>query len=144
MNKTTMYFKAMSVLGCEYSSTEARGRCHHNCCDGQNCLAWLSDRFVELEKLRKENRWIPVGERLPEEHDSMFAKFYGTEQWSNVMWKKQSDQVNVVLGFEDGTRTVSTLYTHDEQWKYTNKIVKQKVTHWQPLPQPPSTGEGEM
>lgn len=26
-------------------------------------------------------RWIPVTERLPEEYDSIFAKFKGTEKW---------------------------------------------------------------
>ena len=143
MNKTTTYFKAMSVLGCEYSSTEARMRCHHNCCDGQNCLTWLSDRFMELEKLRKESCWISVGERMPEEHDSMLSKYYGTENWNNAMWRKHSEYVNVSLEFEDGTRIASTLKTHDGKWKYTNKIVKQTVTHWMPLPKPPQEGENE-
>lgn len=28
-------------------------------------------------------KWIPVTERLPEEHDSIFAKLKGTEKWIN-------------------------------------------------------------
>lgn len=28
-------------------------------------------------------KWIPVTERLPEEHDSIFAKFKATEKWKN-------------------------------------------------------------
>ena len=33
----------------------------------------------DLEQDEKENGWIPVSERLPEEHDSIFAKFKGTD-----------------------------------------------------------------
>ena len=29
----------------------------------------------DLEQGEKENGWIPVSQRLPEEHDSIFAKF---------------------------------------------------------------------
>lgn len=29
-------------------------------------------------------RWIPVTERLPEEYDSIFAKFKGTEKWEKA------------------------------------------------------------
>ena len=95
----------------------------------------------ELAELKEANRWISVKDGLPKEHDSMFAKFYGTDNWNNVMWQKQSNQVNVAIEFEVGTRIASTLYTHDGEWKYTNKIIKQKVTHWRPLPQPPQKGE---
>ena len=93
-----------------------------------------------VKELKAAQRWIPCEERLPEEHNSMFAKFYGTDKWNNVMWQKQSNQVNVVLEFEDGTRMASTLYTHDGKWKYTNKLIKQTVTHWRPLPAPPQKG----
>lgn len=32
--------------------------------------------------------WIPVSERLPEEHDSIFAKFKGTDNWKRGMFEK--------------------------------------------------------
>lgn len=35
----------------------------------------------DFEQDEKENGWIPVSERLPEEHDSIFAKFKGTDNW---------------------------------------------------------------
>lgn len=28
-----------------------------------------------------KNRWIPLSEKMPEERDSMFAKFKGTSKW---------------------------------------------------------------
>lgn len=34
---------------------------------------------VEM-KTEKKLRWIPLTERLPEEHDSIFAKLKGTEE----------------------------------------------------------------
>lgn len=34
--------------------------------------------LADLEQDEKENSWIPVSERLPEERDSIFAKFKGT------------------------------------------------------------------
>ncbi len=81
--------------------------------------------------------WIPVEERLPEEHDSIFAKFKGTSKWDGAMWEKQSDEVNVTYELEDGTRKATTSYTLDGVWKLEkeSKVVKKKVVAWQPLPE---------
>lgn len=38
--------------------------------------------------VKPEPNWIPVSERLPEEHDSIFMRFYGTEKWKEGMFKK--------------------------------------------------------
>ena len=82
------------------------------------------------------DRWIPVSERLPEEHDSIFAKFKGTDKWSNAMFEKESDNVNITYEFEDGTRKTATSYTIDREWKLEHRIPKKKVIAWQPLPTP--------
>ena len=81
--------------------------------------------------------WIPVEERLPEEHNSMFAKFKGTDMWGNAMFEKKSDEVNVTIELEDGTRKTTTSYTLDGKWKVEKeqRVVKKKVTAWQPLPE---------
>lgn len=42
----------------------------------------------DFEQDEKENGWIPVSERLPEEHDSIFAKFKGTDNWKRGMFEK--------------------------------------------------------
>lgn len=80
--------------------------------------------------------WIPCSDRLPEEHDSMFAKLKGTDKWSDAMFEKISDDVNVTVEFDDGTRKTMTLHTNDGKWNTNNRIVKFNVIAWQPLPKP--------
>lgn len=86
----------------------------------------------------KNDGLILVDERLPEEHDSMFAKFKGTDKWDNTMFEKKSDEVNITYELENGTRKTGTSYTLDGKWKIEkeNLIVKKKVVAWQPLPEP--------
>ena len=83
----------------------------------------------------------PVSERLPKEHDSIFAKFKGTDKWSDAMFVKISDKVNATVEFEDGSRMTQTLYTIDGEWKRETNI-KCEVIAWQPLPEP-YKGESE-
>lgn len=80
-------------------------------------------------------KWIPCSEYLPEEHDSMFAKFIGTDKWDNAMFEKISEDVNVTVEYENGKRRTITLHTIDGKWK-TDSIAKFKVIAWQPLPDP--------
>jgi len=79
--------------------------------------------------------WIMCGDKLPEEHDSMFAKLKGTNKWNNAMFGKISDDVNVTVEFDDGKRKTMTLHTIDGKWKWKTPI-KCKVIAWQPLPEP--------
>lgn len=90
-----------------------------------------------------DNNWIPVEERLPEEHDSIFARFKGTDKWNKAMFEKISDVVNATIEYEDGSRKTTTSYTLDGVWKIEKeqRIVKQKVIAWQPLPEPYKGGE---
>ena len=81
--------------------------------------------------------WITCEERMPEEHDSCLAKWYGTDRWdSEVMWRKQSDDVLVTMEFEDGSRKTEKMNTHDGKWFYDIYVVKFKVIAWRPLPEP--------
>jgi hypothetical protein len=80
--------------------------------------------------------WISVKDRLPEEHDSIFAKLYGTEKWLPGMFRTISNDVNACVEYEDGTRKVKTLHTFDGKWNLRGMGGK-RVTHWMPLPQPP-------
>lgn len=79
--------------------------------------------------------WIPCSERMPEEYESIFAKFKGTDQWRRAMFEKMSDNVNVTVEFEDGTRKTMKGYTVDGKWK-PDTAVKCKVIAWRPLPKP--------
>lgn len=102
--------------------------------------SYRGDIFVnEIVELIKEvptiGEWIPCSERMPEEYESIFAKFKGTDQWKGAMFEKISDNVNVTVEFEDGTRKTMKGYTVDGKWKL-DTAVKCKVVAWQPLPDP--------
>ena len=85
-----------------------------------------------------QGNWIPCSERLPHEHDSIFAKFKGTDTWSNAMFERRSDNVNVTIEFKDGKRKAETSYTIDGKWKCEKeyRMTNPKVLAWQPLPEP--------
>lgn len=88
-----------------------------------------------IEEQPKIGGWIPCSERLPEEHDSVFAKLKGTEKWDLAMFEKISDDVNVTVEFENGKRKTKTLHTVDGKWNGGQRGVKFKVIAWQPLPE---------
>lgn len=83
--------------------------------------------------------WIPCSSgNMPEEHDSIFAKLKGTDRWSDSMFGKTSDIVNVTVMNENGERTVTQATTSDGNWKCDllrwNKSFR--IVAWQPLPEP--------
>lgn len=78
--------------------------------------------------------WILCSERLPEERDSIFAKFKGTNKWQNGMFEKTSDLVIVTVEYENGERRTKTAYTIDGKWK-TDSILDHEVIAWKPLPE---------
>ena len=82
--------------------------------------------------------WIPVSERLPEEHDSIFARFKGTDTWNDALFEKTSDEVNVTIEYDDGSRKTTTSYTLDGVWEIEKRqrVAKRKVIAWKPLPEP--------
>ena len=85
---------------------------------------------------QKEHGWIPVDERLPEEHDSIFAKLKGTEHWKKGMFEKTSDYVLVTVKYDDGTILVRQAHTIDGRWKTDIKFLNGKVIAWMPFPEP--------
>lgn len=109
--------------------------------DTCNLFRWRSPNKIKeglasvILREPKIGGWIPCSERLPEEHDSMFAKFKGTENWGSAMFEKVSDDVNVTVEFENGARKTKTLHTVDGKWNGGQRGVKFKVVAWQPLPE---------
>lgn len=84
--------------------------------------------------------WIPVKDRLPPERDTIFAKFKGTDQWNPAMFATSSEDVRVVVQFEDGTRRVWHDNTTDGKWTCEREkcaYPKRTVTHWMPNPELP-------
>lgn len=109
--------------------------------DHQMVLA--SDVFEMIEQLKddleqdeKENGWIPVSERLPEERDSIFAKFKGTDNWKRGMFEKTSKHVIATVVFDDGTVLVEQAYTTDGIWKTDKKVLGGTVVAWMEYPGP--------
>lgn len=87
--------------------------------------------------------WIPVSEKLPEEHDSIFAKLYGTDKWDSNLWRTASNRVLVTVKYDDGTRLVKESHTHDGEWVVEKKCINCKVVAWIPFPEPYKENENE-
>ena len=87
--------------------------------------------------------WILCSERMPDEHDSVFAKFYATNKWNDAMFKKISDTVNVTVIDEKGKGVTTQARTTDGKWSCEllkcNKLYR--IIAWQPLPPPYKGGE---
>ena len=90
----------------------------------------------DLEQDEKENGWIPVSERMPEEHDSIFVKFKGTGNWKKGMFEKTSKYVIATVVFDDGTVLVEQAYTTDGIWKTDKKVLGGTVVAWMDYPEP--------
>lgn len=116
-------------------------------CECEDCTVCVCERAMEIIRSHMDevesDGWIPVSERLPEEHDSIFAKIKGTDKWCEAMFEKTSDEVNVTIEYEDGSRKTTTSHTLDGVWEIEKeqRIVKQTVIAWQPLPEAYKGGE---
>lgn len=84
----------------------------------------------------KATNWIPVAERLPEEHDSIFAKFKGTNKCSESMFERASYEVIVTVKYADGTILTKTAHTIDGKWKLAHPTFNGTVIAWKPFPNP--------
>lgn len=72
---------------------------------------------------------------MPEEHDSVFVKFYGTEKWKDSMFRKLSYPVLVCFEFEDGTRCVWQSKSVDGVFRNELTIAKMKPVAWRHMPE---------
>ena len=124
--------KVIGYFEADYRRSESRGA-PLVYVDRKTAKAIL-DLLTELAK----QQWISVEEKLPEERESIFARFKGTDKWSNAMFEKMSEDVRVVVVFEDGTRRVHHSYTVDGKWETEKSPLKRKVTHWMPNPDLPT------
>ena len=99
-------------------------------------LEMIEELQGDLEQDEKENGWIPVSERLPEEHDSIFAKFKGTGNWKRGMFEKTSKYVIATVVFDDGTVLVEQAHTTDGIWRTDKKVLGGTVVAWMGYPEP--------
>lgn len=80
--------------------------------------------------------WISVKDDMPKEEDSVFARCYGTTRWTKGMFRKVSKKVLVTLEKGNGQRETITGRTEDGEWVMDIRMLKGKVTHWMPFPEP--------
>ena len=101
----------------------------------RNIADKLEENLADVQDKKNLSDWIYCEDRMPEEYDTMFAKFKGTDKWDNCMFEKTSYDVNVTVEYADGKRKVLTLHTNDGKWA-TESLCKFKVIAWKPLPKP--------
>lgn len=118
-----------------------------------NNLLCFGDVAEIINQVAEEhnNGWILCSEQMPKEHESIFAKHKGTDNWCDGMFEKYSDDVNVTIEFKDEERMTMTLQTIDGKWPCDLSKFKKsyRVIAWQPLPEPyqPSvarSGQGQL
>ena len=100
---------------------------------------------IPAADVEPKRRWIPVEEGLPQERDTIFARFYGTEKWKPGMFRRISDDVRVVAVFEDGTAMVWHDHTVDGVWSCEKDEInpQRKITHWMENPELPKGEEDD-
>lgn len=86
--------------------------------------------------------WISVKDRLPEQRESMFARYKGTSNWNNAMFEKTSNTVIVVLEEDNHNKIVTTGHLVDGRWATSIHLKSRNVTHWMEFPEPPIDVEG--
>ena len=97
--------------------------------------------YDQIMDALNEPEWISVTDRMPEERDSIFSKLKGTDKWKPAIFEKKSEDVRVVVVFEDGTRMVDHAHTIDGKWDVEKHPPKRTVTHWMPNPGLPEEGQ---
>lgn len=96
---------------------------------GWNEAADMAYDVVKNHLSDTENEgWILVEDGLPEERNSMFAKWKGTDKWSESMFEKISSDVNVTVEYEDGTRQTITAHTLDGKWALPNRAANARLS----------------
>ena len=77
---------------------------------------------------------------MPPEHESMFAKFKGTEQWMPGMFETVSDEVLVTVEFPGGERYTTTAHTTDGEWLDSYESIEGHIVAWAEMPAPAKEG----
>ena len=94
--------------------------------DNYNAELNNSRLLSEIERLKEAQRWIPVSERLPKNNTPVLVTYIGyndNKLYSNdtAMWS---------IEFND--------YCGGWRWVLDDSEIIVKITHWMPLPAPPT------
>lgn len=100
----------------------------------------LVDRLADYEDREEKGEfsdWILCSEQLPEERDSIFAKWKDTNKWTSLMFEKISGTVIVTIKYNNGEKRVAPAHTVDGKWKCDVLLCNDgKIIAWMPLPEP--------
>ena len=119
--------------------------------DAHDVLQCAQERWCDTCELKAQEatdtnsgKWISVNDAMPPERETIFAKFKGTDKWNPAMFATSSEDVRVVVKFEDGTRKVWHDSTIDGKWKCERENVypKRTVIYWMPNPELSPKEEG--
>lgn len=80
---------------------------------------------------------------MPPEHESMFAKFKGTEQWMPGMFETVSEEVLVTVEFPDKARYVTTSHTVDGIWLDRYDSIEGHIIAWAEMPAPAKEADND-
>ena len=119
------YFDLCKDASCKYHVNGMRSGCR--------CEIKVKERDAAdaLEAADKAQRWIPVGERLPEDVGSYLVYYH---EWSNGDFLPKYDDYRIrVMRFMNNGKWCMPVCTDKRCEADTNR----EVTHWQPLPLAP-------
>lgn len=108
------YREAIEAIKCNYPDA------HYS------ILREALDMSMELLEKADKHRWHDLRKDpkdLPEERDSIFAKFYGTEKWKSSFFRKVSDEVIVCFEAPTGERIEKQVQSHDGQFNFPYHIL---------------------
>jgi hypothetical protein len=93
--------------------------------------------IVGREEKMTNQDWIPVDKRLPDEHESIFARFKGTTRWSKSMFERTTNTVLCTVKLSNDM-VVTTGRLNDGKWKLDTCewITDFKVIAWMEFPKP--------
>ena len=108
---------------------------NHDGCVAECVTIGMVERIL---RKHMNDGWIPVEERMPKEHPSIFANLKGTAAWNNAMFENLSDEVNITIENEKGEVRTAHAYTVDGVWKsdFLRLYPRCCVIAWRPLPEP--------
>lgn len=102
-------------------------------------------KYRKLEEQGKTPKWIPVESGMPEEKDSIFAKFKGTEKWKRGMFEKRSANVIVTVKSGEETRFCMEARTIDGRWSAEDPLLREwKIIAWRKFPEPYKEKDNEL
>jgi len=84
-----------------------------------NGMIHLNEAIQTIRELQNQiPKWHLVADgELPKEHDSMFAKYKGTNMWNSHMFEKISDDVFIAVKDKEDRYVTYVAHTVDGKWK---------------------------